>query len=80
VHNPRVPKVQVIPAERIASRIYLIRGDKVMLDSDLADLYGVATKNLNRAVKRNFRRFPADFMLQLTPEEVDSLMLQSGTL
>ena len=66
----------VIPVERIASRIYLIRGEKVMLDSDLADLYGVETKNLNKAVKRNPRRFPEDFMFQLT---VEALRFQFGT-
>jgi hypothetical protein len=69
----------VIPVERIASRIYLIRREKVMLDSDLADLYGVETKNLNRAVKRNPRRFPEDFMFQLTVEEAAALKFQIGT-
>ncbi len=69
----------VIPVERIASRIYLIRGEKVMLDSDLADLYGVETKNLNKAVKRNPRRFPEDFMFQLTVEEFEALRFQIGT-
>lgn len=69
----------VIPIERIASRIYLIRGQKVMLDSDLAELYGVETKNLNKAVKRNPRRFPEDFMFQLTVEEAEALRFQFGT-
>jgi hypothetical protein len=69
----------VIPVERIASRIYQIRGQKVMLDSDLADLYGVETKNLNKAVKRNLRRFPEDFMFQLTAEEFEALRFQFGT-
>src|ERR1700733_10187575 len=69
----------VIPVERIASRIYLIRGEKVMLDSDLADLYGVETKNLNKAVKRNPRRFPEDFMFQLSVEEFEALRFQIGT-
>jgi ORF6N domain len=69
----------VIPVERIASRIYQIRGEKVMLDSDLADLYGVETKNLNKAVKRNLRRFPEDFMFQLTAEEFEALRFQIGT-
>jgi phage regulator Rha-like protein len=80
VHNPLVPRLQIIPTERIASRIHLIRGEKVILDSDLAELYGVATKNLNRVVKRNLRRFPEDFMFQLTPEEAEFLRFQSGTL
>jgi hypothetical protein len=58
----------IIPVKRIASRIYLIRGQKVMIDSDLAELYGVLTKNLDLAVRRNERRFPADFVFQLSPE------------
>jgi hypothetical protein len=69
----------LIPIERIASRIYLIRGQKVMLDSDLAELYGVLTKNLNLAVRRNRRRFPEDFVFQLTAEEDDALRLQVAT-
>jgi hypothetical protein len=69
----------VISVERIASRIFLIRGEKVMLDSDLAELYHVETKNLNKAVKRNSRRFPEDFMFQLTAEEFDALRFQIGT-
>lgn len=69
----------LIPSERIEKTIYLIRGEKVMLDRDLALLYGVETKVLNRAVKRNLQRFPADFMLQLTSEEADSLRCQIGT-
>jgi len=68
-----------VPVELIERRIYLIRGNKVMLDSDLADLYQVATKNLNKAVKRNHDRFPEDFMFQLTKEEAESLRFQSGT-
>jgi hypothetical protein len=59
----------VIPASRIADAIQIIRGQKVMLDSDLASLYGVATKALNQAVGRNRDRFPRDFMFQLTPDE-----------
>ena len=69
----------LIPAERIEKAIYLIRGEKVMLDRDLADLYGVETKMLNRAVKRNLARFPADFMFQLTNEEATDLRFQIGT-
>ncbi|MCX5704409.1 MAG: ORF6N domain-containing protein [Candidatus Omnitrophica bacterium] len=56
-----------------------IRGKKVMLDSDLAELYGVATKNLNKAVKRNRKRFPEDFMYKLTKQEVAGLRFQIGT-
>ncbi len=55
--------------EGIEEKIYLIRGQKVMLDSDLSAIYGVETKMLNRAVKRNINRFPTDFMFQLTDEE-----------
>ncbi len=69
----------VIPVERIASRIYLIRGEKVMLDSDLAELYGVMTGNLNKAVSRNLKRSPQDFMFQLSHDEVESLIFQIGT-
>ena len=59
----------IIPIERIESKIFFIRGQKVMLDSDLAELYQVKTKVLNQAVKRNLNRFPRDFMFQLTKEE-----------
>ena len=58
----------------------MVRGQKVILDRDLASLYGVPTKSLNRAVKRNLDRFPSDFMIQLTAEETVSLRCQSGTL
>ena len=59
----------LVPAELIETKIYLIRGQKVILDSDLAELYSVATKRLNEQVKRNKERFPEDFMFQLTSEE-----------
>ena len=65
--------------ERIESVIFFIRGEKVMVDSDLAELYGVETKALNRAVKRNLKRFPVDFMFQLTAEEAATLRCQTGT-
>lgn len=68
-----------IPPERIERSILLIRGQKVMLDADLAELYGVETKFLNRAVRRNFSRFPHDFMFQLTPHESRNLRFHSGT-
>jgi hypothetical protein len=61
------------PVERIAGRIYLIRNRKVMLDFDLAELYGIATKALNQAVTRNAERFPEDFMFRLSPEEMEFL-------
>ncbi len=60
----------VIPVERIERAIYLIRGQKVMLDRDLAALYGVETRVLNQAVTRNLRRFPVDFMFELTREDI----------
>jgi hypothetical protein len=62
--------VAIIPAERIEQSIYLIRGCKVMLDRDLAALYGVETRALNQSVTRNLRRFPSDFMFELTREEI----------
>ncbi|MBI5675051.1 MAG: ORF6N domain-containing protein [Nitrospirae bacterium] len=71
---------ELIPVEIIEKKIYLIRGEKVMLDSDLAELYGVAVKVLNQAVKRNISRFPEDFMFQLTMEEDESLRSQIVTL
>ena len=66
----------MLPVEVIERRIYLIRGQKVMLDQDLAELYGVTTGNLNLAVRRNLARFPEDFMFQLNAEEMKSLILQ----
>jgi phage regulator Rha-like protein len=68
----------IILAERVAQSICWIRGQKVLLDSDLAALYGVRTANLNKAVKRNAERFPSDFMFQLTSEELRSLRFQFG--
>jgi len=68
----------LISIETIERKIYLIRSQKVMLDSDLAELYGVKTFNLNKAVKRNIDRFPQDFMFHLTKEEADSLRFQIG--
>jgi ORF6N domain len=67
-----------IPVERIEKTILLIRGQKVILDRDLAELYGVETGALNRAVKRNIQRFPEDFMFQLTGEETERLRCQTG--
>ena len=66
----------MIPVERIEQSILLIRGQKVMLDRDLAELYGVETRSLIQAVKRNVERFPIDFMFQLTHGEFDSLRSQ----
>jgi len=64
----------LIPHEEIARRIFVIRGQKVMLDSDLAELFGVETKQLNRQVKRNIQRFPPEFMFRLTKQERDKLV------
>lgn len=74
------PKPEIVPNEMIENKIYLIRGKKVMLDSDLAHLYGVETKVLNQAVKRNIERFPLDFMFQLVKEEYEVLRSQFVTL
>ena len=69
---------QIIQKENIENLIYEIRGKQVMLDSDLARLYNIMTGNLNKAVKRNIERFPEDFMFQLTKEEYDTLIFQTG--
>lgn len=65
--------ISLVPVERIERAILFIRGEKVMLDSDLAEIYGVETRVLNQAVKRNANRFPADFMFQLTGEEAAAI-------
>ena len=70
----------LIPQEVIENKIFLIRGKKVMLDRNLAILYEVPPKRLNEQVKRNIKRFPEDFMFQLTKEEADSLRSQFATL
>lgn len=69
----------MVPVERLEERILLIRGQKVMLDSDLADLYGIATRAMIQAVKGNSERFPEDFMFQLTLEEFTCLRSQFVT-
>src|ERR1700716_1512046 len=71
--------VTIIPVERIERQIYLMRGQKVMLDSDLATLYQIETRILIQAVKRNANRFPVDFMFPLTKEEAESLRSQFVT-
>jgi hypothetical protein len=70
------PAQPALSEELIERRIFFIRGQKVMLDSDLAELYGVPTSRLNEAVKRNRTRFPPDFMFQLSEQELDSLISQ----
>ena len=71
---------EIIPIESIMRKIIVLRSEKVLLDRDLAELYGVETKQLKRAVRRNIDRFPPDFMFELTKEEHDSLRYQFGTL
>jgi ORF6N domain len=77
--KPHASEHVLVPAELIDRRIYLIRGQKVMLDADLAEVYQVLTKNLNLAVRRNAERFPRDFMFQLTKKEGECLRLQFAT-
>ncbi len=72
-------KAGLVPVERIEKAILLIRGQKVLLDRDLAELYGVSTKRLNEQVRRNLARFPEDFMFQLTAAETESLRSQIAT-
>ena len=69
----------LMPVERITSKIFLLRGEKILIDRDLAELYGVEVKQLNRAVRRNLERFPVDFMLKLNKEETENLRCQIGT-
>jgi phage regulator Rha-like protein len=76
---PKKTKI-IIPVEAIVSKIILLRGERVMLDRDLAEMYGVETKQLKRAVRRHIDRFPNDFMFQLNNEEFRSLRRQFGTL
>jgi hypothetical protein len=68
-----------IANEKMVNKIFIIRGEKVMLDRDLAELYSVETKRLNEAVKRNIERFPKDFMFQLTRVEIENLKSQIAT-
>lgn len=70
---------ELVPIERIESKIYLIRGVKVMMDRDLAELYGVETRALKQAVRRNIKRFPDDFMFELTKEELENWRSQFVT-
>jgi len=73
------PAIAAISADAIRSRILFIRGKRVLLDADLARFYGVQTRNLNKAVSRNQRRFPEDFAFKLTSAEKEALMFQIGT-
>src|SRR5690348_16171181 len=74
-----MPNEALVPIERVETLILFVRGERVILDADIAVLYGVETKALVRAVKRNLDRFPDDFMFQLTAEEVVRLRCQFGT-
>ncbi len=74
--NMKQQKLGIIPEETIINKIYLIRGQKVMIDRDLAELYGVETKRLKEAVRRNIDRFPEDFMFELTNEELQNWRTQ----
>lgn len=72
-------KKELISVDNIRNRVYVIRGQQVMLDQDLAEIYGYEVKYLNRQVKRNINRFPEDFMFQLTDDEMENLWCQNGT-
>lgn len=74
-----MPENSLVPVEHIERVILVLRGHKVILDKDLAALYGVTTGNLNKAVARNIERFPDDFMFQLSPDEMENLIFHSGT-
>jgi hypothetical protein len=78
-YNFGMPNTSIIPVDAIAKRITFIRGQRVMIDADLAELYGVSTKVFNQAVKRNKERFDDDFMFQLTQEESEILRSQIVT-
>ena len=79
--NTKTPAlVPIVEVTQVQSLIHLVRGERVILDRDLAMLYGVETKNLKRQVKRNRSRFPSDFMVELTREEYNSLRCQNGTI
>jgi phage regulator Rha-like protein len=81
VVNIKTPKiVQTIEVTQVQQLIHIVRGERMILDRDLAMLYGVETKNLKRQVKRNLSRFPSDFMVELTREEYNSLRCQNGTI
>ena len=71
--------MELIPEEVVMNKIFILRGQKVMLDKDLAKLYGLTTGNFNKAVNRNIKRFPKDFMFLLSKQEFDDLIFQFGT-
>ena len=75
----RSSMLNIVPQEVLMSKIYLLRGEKVMLDRDLAELYQVTTGNLNKSEQRNLKRFPSDFMFQMNQDEFKNLIFQNGT-
>lgn len=77
--KPAAKVISLIPVAGMETNIFLLRGQKVMFDADLARLYGVETKSLNKAVRRNLERFPADFMFQIDRAELADLRFQFGT-
>ncbi len=76
---PKIKRTVAVPVNEISRSIVILRGQKVLLDSDLAALYGVTTARLNQQVRRNRVRFPADFLFELTHQEFHGLMLQNAT-
>ncbi len=78
-HVKKQTETAIVTLDQVERRIYLIRGQKVMLDSELAELYGVTTGRMNEQVRRNIERFPDDFMLQLKRDEFDNLISQFAT-
>jgi len=76
LNGKKMDNMELLTEEKVISKIYLIRDKKVMLDRDLAEMYGVETRVLNQSVKRNSKRFPEDFMFQLTEEESENLISQ----
>lgn len=78
-HDTQAMSDDLLPLKSITQRIAILRGHKVLLDADLAQLYGVPTKRFNEQVKRNLARFPADFMCQVTEEEFDALRSRFAT-
>ncbi len=79
-NKPPKRAIAITPVESIQQMIFILRGQKVMIDRDLAGLYSVETRVLNQAVRRNLGRFPDDFMFQITKEEADSVRSQIVTL
>lgn len=77
--SPAKKRAELVPVDQIEPRILLLRGQRVILDADLAELYGTTTKAFNQAVKRNLERFPPDFMFQLTAEEAQAMRSQIVT-